>query len=194
MWWWKIIFKNRKKCKKVFAVDISKNAFSKTRSIAPRNLVFLKMNIEHLKFRKNYFDKIICVETLEHVLHPYKVLKEFARVLKPNGKLILTYPTVDQIIVAKIEKFLRVRELGPISEHMTEWDYDDVIKKVEKRGFRFLESRGIVFDFGNLSKVRNISKKITKFFIKIQTSIRIFPRNSAFVAFAFLKNKLVVFS
>lgn len=38
------------------------------------------------------FDAILCSEVLEHVPDPSKALDEFARLLKPSGKLILTAP------------------------------------------------------------------------------------------------------
>ena len=38
------------------------------------------------------FDAILCSEVLEHVPEPTKALDEFARLLKPGGKLILTAP------------------------------------------------------------------------------------------------------
>jgi SAM-dependent methyltransferase len=38
------------------------------------------------------FDVILCSEVLEHVPDPIKALNEFARLLKPGGKLILTAP------------------------------------------------------------------------------------------------------
>lgn len=38
------------------------------------------------------FDAILCSEVLEHVPEPTHALDEFARLLKPGGKLILTAP------------------------------------------------------------------------------------------------------
>jgi SAM-dependent methyltransferase len=38
------------------------------------------------------FDAILCTEVLEHVPDPVKVLREFSRLLKPKGTLILTAP------------------------------------------------------------------------------------------------------
>lgn len=38
------------------------------------------------------FDAILCSEVLEHVPEPTHALTEFARLLRPNGKLILTAP------------------------------------------------------------------------------------------------------
>lgn len=40
----------------------------------------------------NAFDAIFCTEVLEHVPDPTEALDEFARLLKPGGKLILTAP------------------------------------------------------------------------------------------------------
>jgi SAM-dependent methyltransferase len=39
-----------------------------------------------------YFDAIMCIEVLEHVPDPIQAIKEFARLLKPNGYLVLTSP------------------------------------------------------------------------------------------------------
>ena len=38
------------------------------------------------------FDVILCTEVLEHVPEPIRAVKEFARVVKPGGKLLLTAP------------------------------------------------------------------------------------------------------
>jgi len=38
------------------------------------------------------FDVILCTEVLEHVPEPIRALEEFARIIKPAGKLLLTAP------------------------------------------------------------------------------------------------------
>lgn len=40
----------------------------------------------------NSFDVILCTEVIEHVPYPISVIKEFSRILKPNGVLLLTAP------------------------------------------------------------------------------------------------------
>jgi SAM-dependent methyltransferase len=47
---------------------------------------------QHLPFADASFDRIICTETLEHVLDPRLILEEFARVLKPGGRLAVSVP------------------------------------------------------------------------------------------------------
>ena len=41
----------------------------------------------------NTFDAILCSEVFEHIPHPIKTIQEFSRLLKINGKLILTAPS-----------------------------------------------------------------------------------------------------
>lgn len=38
------------------------------------------------------FDAILCVEVLEHLPNPAEAIKEFSRLLRPNGELIVTAP------------------------------------------------------------------------------------------------------
>lgn len=40
-----------------------------------------------------YFDAILCTEVFEHIPYPIGALKEFSRLLKPGGTLILTAPS-----------------------------------------------------------------------------------------------------
>ena len=46
------------------------------------------------------FDAILCSEVLEHVPDPTKALDEFARLLKPGGKLVLTAPFASLVHLA----------------------------------------------------------------------------------------------
>ena len=45
-----------------------------------------------LPFKAGIFDHTICSEVLEHVADDRKALQELARVLKPSGHLIITFP------------------------------------------------------------------------------------------------------
>jgi len=45
-----------------------------------------------LPFEGEGFDVVFCSQVLEHVSEPGKLIREFARVLKPGGRLLLTAP------------------------------------------------------------------------------------------------------
>lgn len=47
-----------------------------------------------LPFADDSFDLVICCEVLEHVREPSSASREIFRVLRPNGKLVLTAPFV----------------------------------------------------------------------------------------------------
>jgi SAM-dependent methyltransferase len=42
-------------------------------------------------------DAILCTEVIEHVVDPMAVLREFSRLLKPGGRLLLTAPSASQL-------------------------------------------------------------------------------------------------
>jgi len=46
-------------------------------------------NLEELPFTDNFFDCVCCMGVLHHTPDPAKALREFLRVLKPGGQLIL---------------------------------------------------------------------------------------------------------
>lgn len=52
---------------------------------------------EQVDLEDNTFDIVICREVIEHVESVPHVLREFHRILKPGGKLILTFPNRLQI-------------------------------------------------------------------------------------------------
>ncbi len=49
-------------------------------------------DIQAMPLPEASFDTVLCVEVLEHVPHPQQALSEIWRVLKPNGKLVITVP------------------------------------------------------------------------------------------------------
>lgn len=93
---------------KIFGVDISKENIDEARR---RNLLsnveFLQGRGEKLSFNNNVFDEIYLLEVLEHVDNPKKTLQECSRVLKENGKLIITvpYPKSELILEKENKKY-----------------------------------------------------------------------------------------
>ncbi len=45
-----------------------------------------------LPFANASFDSVLCTQVLEHVVHPATVVAEIARVLRPQGRLVLSAP------------------------------------------------------------------------------------------------------
>lgn len=75
-------------CDKVALKNAKKNLSSK-------NIKLVEGDLSTMPFRTNIFKKAIMTEVLEHVEDDKKVLTEVYRVLKPNGTLLLTVPSLN---------------------------------------------------------------------------------------------------
>lgn len=47
-----------------------------------------------LPFKDGEFDVVVFLEIIEHLRNPYSVVRELCRILKPNGRLILSTPNI----------------------------------------------------------------------------------------------------
>ncbi len=64
-----------------------------------------------LPYPSEYFNFIICIEGLEHLENPFNAIREFYRLLKPGGKVILSLPNY-----LNIERRLRFLITGLFSK------------------------------------------------------------------------------
>lgn len=52
---------------------------------------------ERLPYDDDFFDYVVCVEGLEHIENPANAFREFARILKKSGTLIVSVPNIMNI-------------------------------------------------------------------------------------------------
>ena len=52
---------------------------------------------ERLPYEDEFFDYVVCVEGLEHIENPANAIREFARILKAGGTLIVSVPNIMNI-------------------------------------------------------------------------------------------------
>ncbi len=110
------------KAKAVIAADITEELTSWQGDCLG---VTICTNLEDIAVVENSVDLIICRSVLEHLSHPELVVKEFSRVLKPDGLFVFVTPNLyDYVSVIsmmtphKLHRWLLSRLLS--------WDSDDI--------------------------------------------------------------------
>ena len=78
-------------------VDISETALKR----CPKGKFLVRANAEHLPFSEGYFDAAVCTEVIEHTEHPDKVVSELSRIVRPNGRIVITAPNESLINTIK---------------------------------------------------------------------------------------------
>lgn len=77
------------------ACDVNEDdvVFAATLNADLSNVRYGVENGERLTYPDGYFDTVVCLEVIEHVEHPERLVSQIARVLAPSGHLVLTCPS-----------------------------------------------------------------------------------------------------
>jgi O-antigen biosynthesis protein len=78
----------------VVGVDVSRDAlkYAMTHYGKTQNTEFVLADACNLPFQDNTFDAVVSFETIEHLIHPSFFLQEIRKILKVDGKLIVSTP------------------------------------------------------------------------------------------------------
>jgi methionine biosynthesis protein MetW len=107
----------------------------------------LDLQKDMIPFDDNYFDYITMVEVIEHMQDPDRLLDEVHRVLKTNGKLIITTPNLASLgrrimlLFGKnpyVENFLYPDEAG----HLKHYTFEDFKYLLETNKFEVMNMQG----------------------------------------------------
>lgn len=88
-------YAKRRRNLQFYSMDVSKRLLDEAKkrlAKAGAKAKFFHFTSQALPFKDNFFDNIISYETLEHVPEPEELIKEFSRVLKGGGELIISTP------------------------------------------------------------------------------------------------------
>ncbi|MHB8120730.1 MAG: methyltransferase domain-containing protein [Desulfuromonadaceae bacterium] len=110
-----------------FGIDFSHVAIEKISSRIPDG-TFVVGDVHNLPFENDYFQRVTCTETLEHVDSPFSVVAEMFRVLQNNGKLLITVPEKTFDLPAESWP-------GGISVHINKFSVESLSAIVRENGF-----------------------------------------------------------
>jgi 2-polyprenyl-3-methyl-5-hydroxy-6-metoxy-1,4-benzoquinol methylase len=108
---------------KLTAVDVSE-VFLKTarENLAGYDVELRQGEIDKLGLPAASFDRIICTEVLEHTVDPDAILREIARLLRPDGWAVITVP--NDPLINRVKKMVRLSPVGWVLRDRINWGGD----------------------------------------------------------------------
>ena len=97
-------------------VDVSEVSVKTAREIG-LSAFRVDVSEERLPFDDQAFDLVYCAEVLEHLFNPDLAAEEFTRVLRPNGKLLITTPN----LASWYNRIILLLGLQPVHTEISTW-------------------------------------------------------------------------
>lgn len=153
------IILDRSKADKVVGIDVLKGSvsFAKRRFARSKKMSFSVADAHDLPFDDKTFDVVSCLETMEHVEDPDRVISEMRRVLKDSGYALILIPA-ENILFRFFVWPLWTLWRGRIwrGTHLHQFTADQILRLLESEGFKVKENRK--FLLGMLQAVKVIKK------------------------------------
>lgn len=85
---------------------------------------------EYIPIENSMFDMVHCRDLLEHMIAPHKVLREFYRILRDNGELVISVPNMDSPVLSGWKE----------TQHLYSYNKKALVFLLERSGFRVLKA------------------------------------------------------
>lgn len=111
----------------------------------PPGVGFACVNFEHqpLPYADASFDAIFCCHVLEHVAERMLLLREFARVLRPGGRIYLEGPSVRSLFLPSMPGLPSAERGNAIGDDLNFFDNFTHVRPLSRRGLQmFLQMAG----------------------------------------------------
>ena len=182
----------------VYAVDVLEESIKIAKEFFNSSKITCEVrDILKEPFEEKSFDCITFLETIEHVENPAMFFREFHRILRDNGHLIISTPnstSLENMLYAlsyrkkekqkKVIKEISEEQLntGTQLEHIYNWDFPTLVRLLDRCGFyvvvnTFARSGPIVIPFfGKKLQIIKINSKILNKFPSLKTILIIKAR------------------
>ena len=120
---------------KITGIDVSKYAIKVASKKLPNSNFHLIKDGEKLPIKNNSIDFVVCLDVIEHIYDVQSIFKEFKRILKPGGNILITTPYHGLIknIVIILTCFDIV--FNPFGEHIRFFTKKTFLKAIEQINF-----------------------------------------------------------
>lgn len=113
--------------KECWTIDIDNKKLEKARKYLRKTTLVLGDISNDKILKRNYFDKVIILEVLEHLDKDLETLKLINTLMKKDGKIILSVPNKNLLHVINPVKY---------TQHKRHYSNYDIVKKLKESGFK----------------------------------------------------------
>ena len=141
----------------IIGAELSKKMIIKAKKKYLNNS-FVHVSPYKLPFKNNIFDVVLSLESLEHIPEPFLFLLEIRRVLKPNGRLIMSLPpSTAEYTSILVDLFHLHHGEGP-HKFLSSKTVKELIQRVD--GLELIKHKGTLFIPVGPTFLKNLGKKI----------------------------------
>ena len=162
----------------VFSLDISSTALNRLKSRGEGNInLVLGSTEEPLPFKDNSFDSVFWGDNIEHLFEPMNTLLEIRRVLKKEGRVVISFPNM---ACWRYRQFYLIYGYPASGEglfyepwerqHIRYFNHRIIKRMLKKADFEFTELYGV----GRViraDRIRKLEHRLAKYFPNIFGSI-----------------------
>lgn len=121
---------------KIVGADVSEVAINVARKKLKNNKFFLLEEGKKLPFKSREFDFVVSLDVIEHVYDAELIFSEFSRILKPNGKILISTPYNGLLKNILIALFFFEEVFTPYTPHIRFYTKKSLIKCLRKVGLQ----------------------------------------------------------
>jgi ubiquinone/menaquinone biosynthesis C-methylase UbiE len=121
--------------RELFGIDLSENMVRECSKRMGSHADIKIADAEHIPYKDNFFDVLICNASFHHYPHPEEVLKEMKRVLKNGGRLLIGEGYAIQPFRAILNLSFRFSNSGDFRSY----GKHEFIRMLEYNGFSIAE-------------------------------------------------------
>ena len=127
-------------------IEMDRDAIQVAKQYARNWYCFDLNNYDVLSLSVNKYDYILFADVLEHLNHPYETLYIAGKMLKDDGKILISIPNIchNDIIIKLFYDRFTYTDLGLLdSTHIHFWGLQDFAKFVEEAGLKITGTKTV---------------------------------------------------
>lgn len=125
---------------KLYGVDVSDDALRATKKKLPQITVKKITDGGKIPFQDNFFDFVIASDVLEHVYDTENAFIELSRVLKKNGRILISVPYNGLLKRVLISAFFFEKVFTPYSPHIRHYTKNSLSKALTSVDLKIIDA------------------------------------------------------